>query len=91
MLKPQGASGKRLLSWIGQRTDTINRFPSQTFSKLPRWRIGLIDNFNMQIHGDLVSLLEERTEGFKSVRNTKAEVGLDAWRRLNHKYESSSP
>ena len=42
---------------------------------------------NMQLHGDLVSLMEECTEGFEIVRNTKTEGGLDAWRRLNHKYD----
>ena len=44
-------------------------------------------NFNMQLHCDLVSLMEECTEGFEIVRNTKTEVGLDAWRRLYHKYD----
>ena len=48
-------------------------------------------NFDMQLHGDLVSLMEERTEGFEIVRNTKTEVGLDAQRRLNHKYDPRDP
>ena len=48
-------------------------------------------NFNMQLHGDLVSPMEECTEGFEFVRNTKTEVGLDAWRRLNHKYDPGNP
>ena len=48
-------------------------------------------NFNMQLHGNLVSLMEERSEGFETVRNTKTEVGLDAWRRLNHKYDPRNP
>ena len=48
-------------------------------------------NFNVQLHGDLVSLMEECTEGFEIVRNTKTEVGLDAWRRLNHKYDPRNP
>ena len=48
-------------------------------------------NFDMQLHGDLVSLMEERTEGFEIVRNTKTEVGLDAQRRLNHKYDPRNP
>ena len=47
--------------------------------------------FNMQLHGDLVSLMEERSVGFEIVRNTKTEVGLDAWRRLNHKYDRRNP
>ena len=34
-------------------------------------------NFNMQLHGDLVSLMEECTEGFEIVCNTKTEVKLD--------------
>ena len=48
-------------------------------------------NYNMQLHGDLVSFVEECTEGFEAVRNTKTEVGLDAWRRLNHKYDPRQP
>ena len=35
--------------------------------------------------------MEERTEGFEIVRNTKTDVGLDAWRRLNHKYDPRKP
>ena len=41
-----------------------------------------MSNLNMQLHGDLVSLMEECTEGFDLVRNTLTEVGLDAWTRL---------
>ena len=46
-------------------------------------------NFNMQLHGDLVSLMEECTEGFDIVRNTKTEVELNA--RLNHKCDPHNP
>ena len=46
---------------------------------------------NMQLHGGLVSLMEECTEGFEIVRDTKSEVGLGAWRRLNHKYDPRNP
>ena len=48
-------------------------------------------NFNMQLHGDLVSLMEECTEGFEIVRNAKTALGLDAWRRQNHKYDPRNP
>ena len=48
-------------------------------------------NFNMQLHGDLVSLMEECAEGFENVRNSKTEVGLDARRRLNHKCDPRNP
>ena len=48
-------------------------------------------NFNMQLHGDLVFLMEECIEGFEIVRNTKTEVCLDAWRRLNHKSDPRNP
>ena len=50
-----------------------------------------IANFNMQLHGDLVSLMEECTEGVEIVRNTRIEEGMDAWRRLNHKYDPRNP
>ena len=48
-------------------------------------------NFNIELHGDLVSVMEECTEGFEIVRNTQTEVGLHAWRRLNHKYDPRNP
>ena len=48
-------------------------------------------NFNMQLHGDLVSLMEECTGSVEIVRNTKTEVRLDAWKRLNHKYDPRNP
>ena len=35
VLKLRGASIMQLRSWIGLRTDTINRFLRRTFSKLP--------------------------------------------------------
>ena len=46
-------------------------------------------DFNMQLHGDLISLMEEGTEGFEIVRNTKTEVGLDAWKRIESQVRSS--
>ena len=45
----------------------------------------------MQLHGDVVSLMEECAEGFENMRTTKTEVGLDAWRRLNHKFDPRNP
>ena len=48
-------------------------------------------NFNMQLHGDLVSLMEQCAEGFENMRTTKTEVGLDAWRLLSHKYDARNP
>ena len=36
-------------------------------------------------------LMEECTEGLEIMRNTKTEVGFDAWRRLNHKYDPRNP
>ena len=48
-------------------------------------------NFNMQLDGDLVSLMEDCTEGFEIGRNTKTEVGFDAWRRLNHEFDPRNP
>ena len=67
VLKLQGVSVKRLRFWTGLRIQRIAAKES--------W----VDmaNFNMQLHGDLVSLMEECTEGFEIVRNTKTGVGLD--------------
>ena len=76
MSRLRGASVKQLRSWIGLRTDTISRFLGQTSNKLLCVRENWPDmaNFNMQLHGDLVSLMEECTEGFEIVRNTETEV-----------------
>ena len=79
--------------WIELRTSTINKQISESDIQQVAAKENWIDmaNFNMQLHGDLVSLMEERTEGFEIVRNTKTEVGLDAKRRLNHKYDPRNP
>ena len=63
---------------------------SQISNRLLRRRIGLTLRVSA-LHRDLVSLMEEGTEGFEIVRNTKTEVGLDAWRRLNHRYDPRDP
>ena len=76
------------LGW-GQIRSTVLQTDIQEVASKDNWLDMAI--FNTQLHGDLVSLMEERTEGFEIVRNTKAEVGLDAWRRPNHKYDPRSP
>ena len=79
-----------ILDWAEDKYDQqISESDIQQVAAKENW----IDmaNFDMQLHGDLVSLMEERTEGFEIVRNTKTEVGLDAWRRLNHKYDPRNP
>ena len=68
-----------ILDWAEDRYDQpISESDIQQVAAKEKW----VDmaNFNMQLHGDLVSLMEECTEGFEIVRNTKTEVGLDAWR-----------
>ena len=72
MLKRQGVSGKRLRSWIGLRTDAINRFLNQTPN---RW-------LQKENWVDMAIVVMEESEGFENVEDTKAEVELDAWRRL---------
>ena len=80
-----------LISRTGQKTTTTNLSQMQMFKELLQEGWTDMISFNMQFHGDLVSLMEECTEGFKIIRNTKAEVGLDAWRRFNHKYDPRNP
>ena len=93
MLKPQSASGRHaaaIQNWAEDRYDQpISESDIQQVASEENW----VDmaKFNMQLHGDLVSLMEERTEGFETLRNTKAEVGLDAGRRLNHKCDPRNP
>ena len=80
----QGVSVKQLRSWIGLRTGSINRFLSLTFNKLlARENWADMANFNMQLHGHLVSVMERVSK--------LSEVGLDARRQLNHKYGPRNP
>ena len=66
-----------VLDWPEDRFDQpISESDIQQITQKENWVD--VANFNMQLHGDLVSLMEERTAGFEIVRNTKAEVGLDA-------------
>ena len=79
-----------ILDWAENRSDQpISEADIQQVASKENW--GDMVNFNMQLHGDLVSFMEECTEDFETVRNTKTEVGLDAWRRLNHKYHPRNP
>ena len=74
MSRLRGVSVKQLRSWIG-----LSRILSLTPNKVAAREIWAdMANFNMQLHGDLVSVMEECTEGFEIVRNTKTEVELDA-------------
>ena len=92
MLKLQGVSvqAAAVLDWVEDMYDQpISELDIQRTAAKENW----VDmaSFNMQLHGVMVSLMEECTEGFEIVRNTKTEVGLDAWRRLNHKYDARNP
>ena len=89
MLRLRGASVKQLRSRAEERYDQpISASDIQQVAARESW----VDmaNLNMQCHGHLVSLMEGCTEGFEIVR-TKTEVGIDAWRRLNHKYDLRNP
>ena len=75
-----------ILDWAEDRYDQpISESDLQHVAARETWAD--MANFNIQLHGDLVSLMEECTEGFEIVRNAKTEVWLDAWRRLKHKYD----
>ena len=79
-----------ILDWAeGKYDQPISGSDIQQVAAKEKWAD--MANFNMQLHGNLVSLMEERTEGIEIVRNTKAEAELDAWRRLNHKYAPHHP
>ena len=79
-----------ILEWAEDRNDQpISESDIQQVAARENWAD--MANFNMQLHSDLVSLMEECTEGFEIVRNTWTEVVLDAWRRLNHKYDPRNP
>ena len=78
------------LDWAEDRYDQpISESDIQHVAARENWAD--MANFNVQLHGDLVSLMEEGAEGFEILRNTKTEVELDAWRRLNHKYDPRNP
>ena len=73
-----------ILDWAEDRYDQpISESDIQQVAARENWADMAI--FNRQLHGDLVSLMEECNEGFET------EVGLDAWRRLNHKYDPRNP
>ena len=75
-----------ILDWAEDRYDQpVSESDIQQVAARESWAD--MANFNVQLHGDLVSLMEECTEGFEVVRNTKTEVGLDGWGRLNRKYD----
>ena len=79
-----------ILDWAEDRCDQpISESHIKQVAARENWAD--MANFNMQLHGDLVSLTEECTEGFEIVRDTKTEVGLDGWRRLNHQYDPRNP
>ena len=64
-----------ILDWAEDRYDQpISESDIQQVAAMENWVD--IANFNMQLHGDLVSLMEECTEGSEIVRNTKTEVEL---------------
>ena len=62
-----------IVDWAEDRYDQpISESDIQQVAARENWVDMTI--FNMQLHGDLVSLMEEYTEGFEIVRNTKTEV-----------------
>ena len=66
-----------ILDWAKDRYDQpIAELDIQQVAARENW----VDmaNSNMQLHGDLVSLIEEDTEGFEIVRYSKTAVELDA-------------
>ena len=48
-------------------------------------------NFNMQLHGDLVSLMEEALKVLRLCETPRRNLGFDAWRWMNHKYDPRNP
>ena len=79
-----------ILDWAEDRYDQlVSESDIQQVAAKENW--AEMTNFNVQLHGDWVSLMEEGTEGFEIVRNPKTEVDLDEWRRLNHKYDPRNP
>ena len=48
-------------------------------------------DINKQLHAVLTSLITMDTTAFDIVENTKRNQGLDAWRKLNRKYDPNKP
>ena len=81
---------KAILDWVEQHHDHPILAPDVgTAAAHHGWRD--MESLSMQLHGDLVALMEEGSEGFEIVRNSSEEVGLDAWRRLNYRFDPTSP
>ena len=88
VLRLRGVSVKRLRSWVGLRIGTISRFLSPDIQQVAaRENWADMANFNMQLHGDLVSLMKECTEGFEIV----TEVGTRCMDTTESQVRSSQP
>jgi len=81
-------NGKAILDWAeehisteitdDEKVDAVSRFPK-------------IAEVDIQLHTILVTLNDRKTAGFEIVRNTPRNSGLDAWRRLNKRYDPNNP
>ena len=88
----RGVSAKRLRSWVGLRTDTISRFLSLTSNKLHQRRIGL--TWQMSTCSFTVIWFLSWKSALRVSKlcvTPRLEWGLDAWRRMNHKYDPRNP
>ena len=87
----RGVVGKRLRIWIKLRTSTINRFLSRTSNRLLQRRIG--KTWQTSTCSSMVTWFLSWKGALKALRlcATPRPKGLDAWRRLNHKYGPRNP
>ena len=92
----------KLVTWMGAQFGEAERIPERAsalqgaiteevvedlqlnYSRTP------VREFNSQLYGGLVSLLDLGSEPVEIVRNSVKGMGLDAWRRLCGKYDPTT-
>ena len=80
--------GQEVLDWAASLGETAvdETNLAETNAKYPSAVI-----LNQTLHPVLVSLTNMGTTAFELVKNTKPQMGLDAWRRLSRKFDLNNP
>ena len=80
--------GQDVLDWaagLGEQSVTEENLAEETI------RHPSAKALNQMLHSVLVSLTNMGTTAFDLVKNSKPQLGLDAWRRLSRKFDPNNP
>ena len=84
----QFADGEDVLDWAAGLGEEL--VTQEKLDEVQARHPGAQD-INKQLHAVLTSLTTMGTTAFDIVKNTKKNQGLDAWRKLNRKYDPNNP